>query len=211
MSSIINFIRRSRFASAFVVSLVAAAMTAGSAAAATTTFGSSLNHEPANAGSSCDQNNLDNPPMCTHIGSFYPGTSGRVNAPLSGTIVKIRVRAEGPMTMKFKVVRLRHVSADHRHGQAKVLAVSRTLHFNGPSQDQLDNGISPIESAPVHIRVHKGDALAIDTNNNQAEYCSDGTPGQLTFFNPILAPGDGFRSAQGVDTCLLLVQAVIKH
>mgnify|MGYP001097878399 CR=1 FL=1 len=30
------------------------------ASAATTFFGSSLNHEPANAGSSCDQNNLDN-------------------------------------------------------------------------------------------------------------------------------------------------------
>ena len=62
----------------------------------------------------------------------------------------------------------------------------------------------------MHIKVHKGDEVAIDTNNNQAEYCSDGTPGQLTFFNPILSLGDGFRSSQGVDDCLLLVQAVIR-
>jgi hypothetical protein len=205
MSSIINFIRRLRFVSAFAVALVAAAMTAGAASAATTTFGSSLNHEPANAGTSCDQN------VCTHVGSFYPGTSGRVAANANGTIVRIRVRAEGPMTFKFKLVRVRNLSADHQHGQAKVIAVSRTLHVNGPSQSQQDNGVSPVESVPVHIRVHRGDELAIDTNNNQAEYCSDGTPGQLTFFNPLLSLGDGFRSSQGVDTCLLLVQAVINH
>jgi hypothetical protein len=211
MSSIISFTRRPRFVSAFGAALVAAAMTAGAASAATTSFGSSLNHEPANAGTSCDQNNLDNSPMCTHVGSFYPGTSGRVAANANGTVVRIRVRAEGPMTFKFKLVHVRNVSSDHQHGQAKVIAASRTLHVNGPTQSQQDNGISPIESVPVHIRVHKGDELAIDTNNNQAEYCADGTPGQLTFFNPLLSLGDGFRSSQGVDTCLLLVQAVINH
>ena len=51
------------------------------------TFGSSLNHDPANAGQSCDQNNLDSSPLCTHIGSFYPGTSGRAKAGANGTIV----------------------------------------------------------------------------------------------------------------------------
>ena len=98
-----------------------------------------------------------------------------------------------------------------RAAQRHAATAAGVLHFNGPSQAQQDNGVSPIESAKVNIKVHKGDVVAIDTSNNQAEYCSDGTPGQLTFFNPILAPGDGFRSAQGVDTCLLLVQAVIKH
>jgi len=47
--------------------------------------------------------------------------------------------------------------------------------------------------------------------SDQAEYCTDGTPGQLTFFNPLLSLGDWFRSPQGVDDCLLLVQAVIAH
>jgi hypothetical protein len=211
MSRITNISRRSRFVSAAAAALTAAAIVPAGASAATTWFGSSLNHEPANAGSSCDQNNLDHKVLCTHVGSFYPGTSGRVQASVSGTITKMRVRAEGPMTLKFKVVKVRNVSANHRSGQAKVVAVSRTLHFNGPTQSQLDNGISPIESANVHIAVQKGQEVAIDTNNNQAEYCSDGTPGQLTFFNPLLSLGSGFRSAQGVDDCLLLVQAVVKH
>jgi hypothetical protein len=211
MSSITQIFRRTRFISSVVAALAAAAMIPAGASAATSFFGSSLNHEPANAGSSCDQNNLDNKVFCTHVGSFYPGTSGRAQAGASGTITKIRVRAAGPMTLRFKVVKVRNVSADHRRGQVKVLAASRTLHFNGPSQDQLNNGISPIESKNVHIKVQRGEEVAIDTNNNQAEYCSDGTPGQLTFFNPLLSLGDGFRSSQGVDDCLLLVQAVISH
>ncbi len=211
MSSITNITRRTRFISALAAAATAAAIVPAGASAATTWFGSSLNHEPANAGSSCDQSNLDNKVFCTHIGSFYPGTSGRAQAGASGTITKIRVRSEGPMTLRFKVVKVRSLSSDHRTGQAKVFAVSRTLRFHGPSQDQLDNGISPIESANVNIKVQRGEEVAIDTNNNQAEYCSDGTPGQLTFFNPLLALGDGFRSSQGVDDCLLLVQAVIRH
>jgi hypothetical protein len=211
INNISRITRRPRLISGLAASIAALAMIPAGASAATTAFGSSLNHEPANVGSSCDQNNLDNQVFCTHVGSYYPGTSGHAQAGVSGTIVKVRVRAAGPMTLKFKVVKVRNVSADHTHGQAKVVAVSRTLNFNGPTQSQMDNGIFPVESRNVSIKVQRGQELAIDTNNNQAEYCSDGTPGQLTFFNPILSAGDGFRSAQGVDTCLLLVQAVIKH
>ena len=211
MSSITNITCRSRCISALAATLTAVAMIPAGASAATTWFGSSLNHDPANAGSSCDQNNLDNPPFCTHVGSFYPGFSGRVKANANGTIVKIRVRAQGPMTMKFKLVNVRNLSSDHKRGQAKVVAVGPTLHVAGPSQTDLNNGTYRTESFPVHIKVRKGNELAINTNNNQAEYCSDGTPGQLTFFNPILSLGDGFRSSQGTDDCLLLVQAVINH
>ena len=73
------------------------------------------------------------------------------------------------------------------------------------------NGDTVPQTFPVHIKVHKGDELAITTNNNQAEYCSDGTPGQLTFFNPDLPLGGSFHQSQGVDDCLLLVQAVYNH
>ena len=72
------------------------------------------------------------------------------------------------------------------------------------------NGNSLVESFNVHLKVQKGDELAVDTTSNTAEYCADGTPGQL-LFDPILAIGHGFRSAGGVDGCLMLVQAVVKH
>ncbi len=190
--------------------LVALAVVPAAASAATTWFGSSLNHSPANAGSTCAENGVMGPALCTHVGSFYPGTSGRAAAPVSGTIIKIRVRAEGPTTMVFKVVRVRNVSSDHKTGQAKALVKSRTVQVQGPSQSDLNNGVSPVETFKVNLKVQKGQELAIDTTSNTAEYCSDGTPGQL-LFDPILAVGQGFRSSGGVDGCLMLVQGVIKH
>jgi hypothetical protein len=208
MQSISNISRRSRFMTGFATALTAAALIPAGASAATSNFGSSLNHDPANAGSSCDQNNLDNSPFCTHVGSFYPGFSGHAQAKSNGTITKIKLRAQGPMNFRFKLMQVRHLSASHKSGQAKVVAVSRKLHAVGA---QNSNGDSQIETFNVHIKVHKGDYVGIDTNNNTAEYCSDGTPGQLTFFNPDLSLGDGFAQSQGVDDCLLLVQAVYNH
>jgi hypothetical protein len=202
--------RKSRFLPALVASLSAVALIPAGASAATSYFGSSLNHDPANAGASCNPDFSAPSPNCTHVGSYYPGFSGHAKAASNGTITKIKVLAEGPMTMKFKLVQVRNVSADHRSGEAKVVYAGPTLNVTGPSSDQASNGIYPVQSFPVHIKVKKGQELAIDTSNNQAEYCSDGTPGQLTF-NPILKAGQGFHASTGVDGCLLLVQAVVKH
>lgn len=211
MQAVANITRRSRVIPFLAAALTAVAMAPAGASAATTWFGSSLNHEPANAGTSCNPDDTAPPPMCTHIGSFYPGTSGRVKASTNGTIVRIRVRAQSAMTLTFKLVRVRNLSPDETTGQAKVIARGPTLNVPGPSSDDLNNGVYPVQSFPVHIKVHQGDELAIDTSNNQAEYCSNGTPGQLTFWNPFLKFGQGFRSSTGIDDCLLLVQAVVNH
>jgi hypothetical protein len=203
--------RIARLFPALTAAVAVAALVPAGASASTTWFGSSLNHDPANAGASCNPDFSTPGPNCTHVGSYYPGNSGRAQAPVTGTITKIRVLAQGPMTAKFKLVQVRNVSSDHRHGQAKVVATGPTLHVTGPTQDQADNGTYPVQSFSVHIHVRRGQELAIDTTDNQAEYCSDGTPGQLTFSQPTLSAGQGFRSANGVDDCLLLVQAQIKR
>jgi hypothetical protein len=201
----------SRLFSTIAAAIATLALIPAAAAASTTWFGSSLDHTPANAGSSCDQQNSNSMPLCTHVGSFYPGFSGRAQAPVSGTVIKIKVRAENAMTLKFKLVKVRHLSSDEQSGQAKVITVGPKISVPGPTTDQANNGIFPIQSFRVNIKVQKGEELAIDTSNNQAEYCSDGTPGQLTFFNPVLSIGQGFRNSSGFDGCLLLVQAVVKH
>lgn len=194
-----------------MASLGAVALIPAGASAATSYFGSSLNHDPANAGASCNPDFSAPSPNCTHVGSYYPGFSGHAQAASNGTITKIKVLAQGPMTMKFKLVQVRNLASDHRSGQAKVVYAGPTLNVTGPSSDQASNGTYPVQSFPVHIKVKQGQELAIDTSNNQAEYCSDGTPGQLTFSNPILKTGQGFRTNTSVDDCLLLVQAVVKH
>jgi hypothetical protein len=109
--------------------------------------------------------------------------------------------------MVFKVVQVRNVSSNHKHGQAKAIAKSRTIQVQGKTDS---DGNSLIESFNVSLKVQKGDEIAVDTTSNTAEYCADGTPGQL-LFDPILAIGHGFRSAGGVDGCLMLVQAEVKH
>jgi hypothetical protein len=202
---------RTRIVAAVAAIAGALAIVPASASAATTYFGSSLDHSPANVGTPCNQNFNLPAPSCTHVGSFYPGFSGRAKATANGTIVKIRVWPENAMTMRFDLVHVRNLSSNEKHGQAKLIFQSKVLHVPGPTPSQMNNGVVPVQTIAAHIRVHKGDELAITTKTNQAEYCSDGTPGQLTFFNPALALGVGFRNNNGVDGCLLLVQAVIKR
>src|SRR5436305_13232965 len=135
------------------IALIAGALVVApaGACAATTWFGSSLNHDPANAGLSCNPTHPSAPGrLCTRVGSYFPGTSGRVKAPVAGTIVKIRIRPQGPMKLTFKLVRLRHVSSNHESGQAKVIETGPKLTVKGPSSAQLNNGVYPIESFPVH-------------------------------------------------------------
>lgn len=202
--------RSRRLAGALVTAAAAVALVPAGASASSATFGSSLNHEPANAGASCSMDDTLPAPLCTHVGSYYPGTSGRVKAPANGTVVAFKIRAEGPTTLTFHLVRVRNLAPDFMSGDAKVVATSRTVQVQGPSSTDLDNGVYPVETVRVHLKVNRGDEVAVDTSNNTAEYCSDGTPGQLTF-NPALQPGAGFRASTGVDNCLLLVQAVVQH
>lgn len=198
-----------RPAAVLAVALGALAIVPAAASAKLTYVGSSLNHSPANAGSSCEDNGVLGALTCTHVGSFYPGTSGRKTAPVSGTIVRFKVRAEAPTTMTFKTVKLRHVATDHKSGKARAMARGRTVDVQGPTQDQAENGIYPVETFSAHLPVRKGQSIAIDTDSNTAEYCADGTPGQL-LFDPTLKRGTGFNSSDSYDGCLMLVKAVIR-
>ena len=201
---------RSRLVPAIAAALAAAALVPAGAAAATTTFGSSLDHAPANAGSTCAEDGVSGPALCTHVGSFYPGFSGRAQSPVNGTVEQLRLRPAGPITFRAEIVNVRHLSADHQSGQAQAVVRSRQISVPGPTQAQIDNGDFPVVTVNVHLKVKRGQELAIDTTSNTAEYCSDGTPGQL-LFDPVLSLGHGFSSSQGTDDCLLLFQAVVKH
>ncbi len=199
--------RRTRLLAGIAAFCAVAVLLPAGALASTTWFGSSLNHGPANSGTPCGPSGSSAPPpSCTHVGSFYPGTSGRVKASSNGTITKIKLRAQAGMKFRFELVRVKNLSKNHKRGKAKMLVQGPRITVSGPGNSDTN----PVQTFKVHVKVQKGDELAITTTNNEAEYCSDGTPGQLTFFNPALKIGQGFRQNKGVDGCLLLVQAVIK-
>jgi hypothetical protein len=180
------------------------------AIASASTFGSSLNHTPANAGSSCTDNGVGTNPLmqCTHVASDYPGFSGHAKAKNNGTITQLKLIPQAPMTFTALVVNTRNISPDFRTGQAQATQRSRQITIPGPTQDQADNSDYPTITVNVHMKVRKGQELAINTTSNTAEYCADGTPGQL-LFQPILAPNQPFQSSAGVDDCLMLIQAVV--
>lgn len=203
--------RRSRLIPAVTAALSVAALAPAAASASTSWFGSSLNHTPANAGQTCADDGVGLAgDVCTHVGSDYPGTSGRVKSPATGTIVALKVRPQGPMTFTAEVVNVRKLSSNLHSGQAQATAHSHRIKLAGPTQDQMDNSVYPIDTVLVKMKVKKGQEIAINTTSNTAEYCSDGTPGQL-LFDPILIPGAGYSHSRGVDDCLMLVRAIVKH
>ncbi len=193
---------RSRYvlvpACALLVGLGAQFASAAGASTPKLYFGSSLDHSPANAGNTCAENGVQGGAKCTHVGSYYPGFSGHAKAPQNGTVTAIRLRAEGPAKLHILIVSVRNVSSDHKSGQAKVVVNGPTLH---------PVGTGGVEQFPVQLAVKKGQELAVTTTSNTAEYCSDGTPGQLLFDPPL---GSTLTNSNGVDGCLMLVQAVMK-
>jgi hypothetical protein len=211
MSTIKNMITsRSRLMAGLTAAIGAIALVPAAASASTSSFGSSLDHTPANSGSTCSEDGVGHPgDICTHVGSYYPGFSGHAQSKANGTIIQLKIRPEGPMTFRVKVVTVRSVASNHKSGQAKATARSRMLSVAGPTQDQLSNGIYPIVKIKVSLKVKRGQEIAIDTTSNTAEYCSDGTPGQL-LFDPALVVGHNFTHSAGVDGCLMLLQAVVK-
>lgn len=188
----------SRFAAVLLVGFSAFALLSPAASAKKIYFGSSLDHSPANAGSTCAEDGVMGSALCTHVGSYYPGLSGHAQASVNGTVTAIRLRAEGPAKLHILIVAVRNFASDQRSAQAKVVV-------NGPTL--RPQGTGAIETFPVHLAVKKGEELAVNTTSNTAEYYSDGTPGQL-LFDPVLTTR--FSSSKGVDGCLMLIQADVK-
>src|SRR5581483_3396797 len=117
--------RRASVAPAVAVALSALALAPVAGAASTTWFGSSLDHTPANAGSSCAEDGVGQPgDVCTHVDSDYPGFSGHAASTVNGTIVALKLRPAGPMTFTAEVVNVRNLSADLHSGQAQATAHS---------------------------------------------------------------------------------------
>jgi hypothetical protein len=133
--------------SSVVAVIGAVALLPAAASASTTWFGSSLNHTPANAGSSCSDDGVGNMgDTCTHVGSDYPGFSGHAQSPATGTITMLKLRPQGPMTFIAKVVNVRHVASNKQKGQAQAVVHSRLITVAGPTQDQMDNSIYPVRT-----------------------------------------------------------------
>jgi hypothetical protein len=179
--------------------------------AKTYTFGIRLDHEPSNSapGHNCREDGSDDPtPACTRVAiDMGDAVSGGLTAPRNGTIVKFRVRAGAPGDLTFRLAQLKQLGFDPSLGDfagfGKGAGTGPAVHVAGRGFDETN----PVEEFPAHVKVHKGDYLAIDSTATSVLYCTGGGNNQL-IFSPTL--GRSFSLSTQAEGCDLLVQAVMK-
>ena len=174
---------------------------------AAVTFGSRLNHDPANSGE-CTM--FATP--CTIASFIHPtdpnGDPYSGGAPVDGVITKFRIRAFGggdlPATVTF---RLADVTLPDPMNNGSALG---TAAGTGPTVTvPPDNGgDTPISEFPGRLPVKQGEHLAIDGTNVNATVNDSGDKFSYLFAPP-LSEGEGPRGSTDA-TGELLVQAVIE-
>jgi hypothetical protein len=189
---------------------VAAGMLALPAAGhAATTFGSRLNHEPANSGECASP---PDPGQCTLVSFIHPadpnGDPYSGGAPVGGVITKFRIRAFGEggeaATVTFRLADIsRPNPQDENNAVATLVAEGPTVTI--PASNALD---TPILEFPARVTVKQGNHLALDGTNVWATVNNSGDKFSYVFKPPLVA-GQGPRGSTDA-TGELLVQADIE-
>ena len=171
---------------------------------AATKFGAELTPDvqPSNAG----DGHLCEPDMgdpCTRVSmEAYGRPNGGHRAPRDGVIKKIRIIAQSEGSFRLQLARARA-----EQEKAKVTYTGEKLRYDG--QAGPDSGTYDIESFRVNVPVEKGDHLGIKARKTSMLRCSSGGPNQL-LFQPPLAVGGPFETADATDGCWLLMEAVYR-
>jgi hypothetical protein len=192
------------------LAVVAAGMLALPAAGhAATTFGSRLNHEPANSGECASP---PDPGACTLVSFIHPtdpnGDPYSGGAPVGGVITKFRIRAFGEGGAAATVTfRLADISRPDPQNQNTAVA---TLAGEGPTVTiPASNALeTPILEFPARVTVKQGNHLALDGTNVWATVNNSGDKFSYVFKPPLVA-GQGPRGSTDA-TGELLVQADIE-
>jgi len=182
----------------------------------TASFGSTLSAAPTNVdppatctvqrapqGAGEPSNSFSDTGPCALVAVGYSATgavAGRVSAPFSGVIRRVRLRAGAPGLVRLQLVRLRGLDRDNGVAQAAAEPRGVTLHVAG-------RGAGRAESFRVNLPVHKGDYLAFAGGSFTALHCAGQAVDDL-IYQP-LTPA--FQDVGDNDSCTLLVQATISR
>ena len=180
------------------LALIAACLLVGpSTAQAAQTFGSRLNHEPANGPEECG----DPPVACTFVAIRQPGPTGTnapQPAPSSGVVVKFRIRSFSADRVTF---RFATVTEQGDTGLARLVG--------GTGPTVTFAGTGAVEEFPARVRVPKGALLALEGTSHGATYNTDGGTDAYEYAPPLVA-GQGPRANTGDSGGEMLVQAVLE-
>lgn len=187
--------------------LTAAVATAALALPATASadyFGAKLNKntQPSNSLPAHKCNETGKAQKCTRVSVDALYNLGGAKAHKDGTIRKIKLIAGGPGSFKLQLAK-----AKPNQEKAKVVRSGPQIRYEG--QGPVWNEPYKIETFPVNLKVYKGEYLAIKAKKTSMLRCNSGSTRQL-LFQPPLAVGGPFMSADDTDGCHLLLKAVYK-
>ena len=203
-----------------VFPLAVVALTASSGSAATTApasagaktptfFGAKLTNQsqPSNAqnGQSCDESAGIGPgATCTWVAITAFENGSHFTAPTTGTIEHVKLVS--CVAGKF---RLQLAQAKPSSDKAKIVANGPEITYAGQSPCGGENGDHYIvQSFRVHLRVAKGDYIAIKAASTGTLSCSGGDG--FLLYAPPLPVGSGFKTSHSGASCDLLVQLSYK-
>jgi hypothetical protein len=169
-------------------------------------FGAKLTPDvqPSNASTAHPCTPIEGQP-CTRVEMVGYYRPEQPNAPKSGTIKRIRLIAGEAGSFRLQIAKARPGSR-----QAKIVRNGPRISYQGQQlTEDADTDTYTIESFKVNVKVKRGEYLAIKSTSTSMLRCSSGGPNQL-IFQPPLALGSPFRSADDTDGCWLLLEAAMK-
>jgi hypothetical protein len=190
-----------------VLAASAAMLLVPALAQAATTFGSRLNHDPANSGECATFD-----ATCTLVSFIHPsdpnGDPYAGGAPVDGVITKFRIRAyitTEAQQVTFRVADITRDAADDSTALATAAGSGPTVTLQ-VNEDALE---APIQEFAGRLPVKKGQHLAIDAGKYVQATVNDSGDKFSYVYSPPLVDGSGARGSTE-STGELLVQASIE-
>jgi hypothetical protein len=202
--------RNAAIAAIFAALALMLAPTAGSAAPVK--FGARLDStvQPSNSlpGLRCGPEPGAHYPCTMVQNEAYGRPDGGELAPRSGIVTRIRMIAGGPGTMRIETVKVKR-STLFGSKEGKLVHKGPKISYQGQTEANWESGSYLVESFKVHMRIAKGEQLAVHTNGASMIRCSSG--GDNTLIYPLTYyPKHPYNAATGSDGCWLLVEATIR-
>ncbi|MET0557915.1 MAG: hypothetical protein ABW065_04505 [Solirubrobacterales bacterium] len=146
---------------------------------------------------------------CTMVqNEAYGRPNGGELAPKTGVVTQIRMIAGGPGTTRIETVKVKRSTL---FGTKEGVLVHKgpKISYQGQTEANWESGSYRVETFKVHMRIAKGEQLAVHSNSASMVRCSSG--GDNTLIYPLTYyPKHPYNPATGSDGCWLLVEATIR-
>ena len=185
--------------------LVAIAVGAGAANAASTWIGSDLDStvQPSNASQAhdCDANPGG---YCSWVMGEAYGNPGGEASTKDGYLKKIKLIGGEAGSFKLQVVK---TTSD---GHTKLVRNGPKIHYDGQQQYNWDNDDYNVEKYKTHLKIKHGERLAIKAKSTSTLRCSSGGSNILQY-SPVLKKHDGYRIYEETEGCYMLIEGKVKY